>query len=809
MIDVTVAVDPTVTGSGADPSSIDIPVPDASDFTIYITDADGNRAIWTGFTSSGGPERLLPGIYELTAISGVVGREGFDQPCFFASGKVMVENGKTTPVTLTATLANALVEVIFSESLNEKFDGVTATLHSTRAGYYQYSSTDSGPLFLSPGDINLSLDITLRDGRQTSFTLLTIPEAKAATYYNVELSASEEGEWPVITASVSTGMHASRILDDDFVAGKAPVIIPEGYESAIPIQLAEGASPDAPTIARVNGNNIEHLYLTVIAPSLGSALNAEVDLLDLKKEEADSLHEFDLIVRNLHKGNMTDGEVDFSRLISRIKYVEGAIPSTFSLRAVDAAGRVSSPVVLAVRLLPVEIAIAKVSDAIVGVNVAQIELSSSSPYLEGNIAIETLSSTTGQWTPVKIESIDTIGYFRSLVTFEVPDGIDAITARLIFCGRETKMFTIERSLPAYTLSADPFAHHVNIRVSAEDPEMTSIVTSVIHFYDSKGNRMLLVERFPAEGLIIISGLSSDEYYNLRSGLGTSAPHDDEKETSVVFRTETVQQLPNSDFESVLYKDFRYDRMPSGGRYSQNSVAIFNRQNHTSFDLLLPEEWTTVNAKTFCRQASNHNTWYMAPSTYVVTDAYSGAYAVRIDCVGYDINGAPIPDYLQTSKPYTEYSLNVPSGYDRATGRLFLGEYAFDASSKTETYDMGIPFKSRPSTLNGAYKFSPSPANPRASGLGRIEVLGYQNGVEVVIASASISLAPVMSYTLFSMPLTYRYENVKASSIRILFAASEAIGDIESETQNITVTPFPETSTLRGSSLWIDNISLGY
>lgn len=810
MIDVSVTVDPTVKVMGNIPDpDLDFNLPEASDFTVYISDADGNKAVWNGISSTGVPERLLPGLYNLSAISGVIGGEGFDRPCFYAAGKAVVENGVTTPVNLTATIANTLVEVDFSPSISETFDNVTATLHTDGAGYCSATPADEGPIFISPGDVSVFLEVSLRDGRECSFSLLKITGAEAATYYRVSLSAENEGDSPRVMATVSTGQQASRLLDDKFVNGSCPEITTKGFVSGKSISLAEGALPSDPALAFVSGNDLEHLYLTIMAPSLGSQINAQVDLFHLSRAEADSLQSLGLDTGKLHLGNLTEAEIDFSRLLTRLRYVAGAIPSTFSLQAVDAAGRVSRPMILSVELLPVDIDIVRVSDAILGVNTASIELSSTSPYLDGNIAVEALDESSGRWIPLNIDSVEPAAEGRSIVTFETPDGIDTIVARLLFCGKECGRFTIRRSLPAYSLSADPFAHHVNIRVKTTDPDMTETVTSVLQFFDFKGNRMMLVERNVADGIITVSGLSADSDYNLRSGLGPTAPASDQKVSSVAFHTEDVRQLPNPDFESVLYNDFRYDRMPSGGRYSQNSVAIFNRQNYTSFDLLLPKDWATVNDKTFCRQASNHNTWYMAPSTYVVTDAYSGAYAVRIDCVGYDIDGAPIPDYLQTSKPYTAYSLNTPSGYERATGRLFLGEYAFEASDMRETYDMGLPFKSRPSSLNGAYKFIPSPANPRAAGLARIEVLGNVDGVEVVIASADMSLTPAMSYTLFSIPLTYRHESVKASSLRILFAASEAIGDIESETMNISVTPFPETATLLGSSLWIDNLSLGY
>ena len=67
----------------------------------------------------------------------------------------------------------------------------------------------------------------------------------------------------------------------------------------------------------------------------------------------------------------------------------------------------------------------------------------------------------------------------------------------------------------------------------------------------------------------------------------------------------------------------------------------------------------------------------------------------------------------------------------------------------------------------------------------------------------------MSYTAFTIPLSYSRFGEKATSIRVMFAASDNMGDIESENRSIVVTPLPASATLRGSSLWIDNLSLSY
>jgi len=783
--------------------------PAQADFRIYVTDSDGLTSLWESNTASGIQQRLLPGVYNVSAIAGTSGAEGFSSPCFSADTTVTVTDGATTVIPLTARLANTLVRIAFDPSLNEAFASYSATVHSRSGHYCPYQASDAGPLFLRPGDITVSLDVALPDGRSANFNLIEIPSAEASTYYSVEIAASSLRATPSVTATASSGQTATVILSDDFLNARPPSLTASGFTSGVTLDLDEGAMPSETLRASVEANDLRHLILTGIAPTLGSTFATEIDLLDLTPAQADSLAFYGITMSGIDKGRTDSGTIDFTRVVTHLRYVPDAIPSTFSLVAVDGSGLVSQPLVLAVDIRPVDLRIESVSDAVIGIDLARMVVASSSPSLEGNLTVQAFDNARRQWTDLEITSIEPDGDPNLWgVTFRVPEGLDEVATRILYCDQERGTFTIGRVSPSYALEADPFALHARIVVEAEDPSMTGIVASAIQFFDESGARLPLVERNPSEGAITLSGLDPDKAYTLRTSL-LPDPSDADFGPGLSFRTETASQLPNADFEDVRFRALVYKDMPSGGRYSQNTVEIYNRQNYTSFEHHLPKEWADVNSKTFNRAATNHNTWYLAPSTYSVTDAYSGAYAVRLDCVGYSLNGEPIPNYCQTTTPYTDYSLNVPQQFSRAAGRLFLGSYSFDAATETESYSEGVRFGSRPSALNGFYKFVASAANLHDNALVRVEVLGNLDGADVVIARGEMRLSTALSYTAFTIPLAYSRFGEKATSIRIMFAASDAIGDIESETREIDVSPFPASATLRGSSLWIDNLSFSY
>ena len=200
---------------------------------------------------------------------------------------------------------------------------------------------------------------------------------------------------------------------------------------------------------------------------------------------------------------------------------------------------------------------------------------------------------------------------------------------------------------------------------------------------------------------------------------------------------------------------------------------------------------------------------MQPSTEAVLDAYQNSYGVKIQSVGWDLDGPEIPDYRQTGTPYTDYSLNIPSPGHRSAGRLFLGSYRFDPSTLTETYDEGLEFSSRPTALNGFYKYIPAAPGISEQGLVRVEVIGVADGAEVTIARAEATLPVAAGYTAFTVPLYYPMFGVKATKVKVLLASSTAVGTIAEETECVLTVADPVTSTYSGSTLWVDALSFSY
>ena len=128
---------------------------------------------------------------------------------------------------------------------------------------------------------------------------------------------------------------------------------------------------------------------------------------------------------------------------------------------------------------------------------------------------------------------------------------------------------------------------------------------------------------------------------------------------------------------------------------------------------------------------------------------------------------------------------------------------------TETYNEGLPFASRPTSLNGFYQYRPAAANPADRGLVEIELFGEENGREVVIASAKTRLSPATGYAAFNIPLSYNRFGIKATRIKVMFSSSDTPTGIATESINVKTDDDPVSATSIGSRLKLDNITLAY
>ncbi len=784
----------------------DVSVTPPNDVTVTMSDVQGNyRHTWESFADFPQGERYFVGTYRITAGFGNEMTEGFEQPYYYGETVVQVADGSMTDAELQVDLKSCAVSVRFAPEMSAVFSSVTARINSGIGGYFDFTPGEERLLYLQPGDARLYLTLGLPDGRSVTFPAATVEGMRSCVLYDFSVSVSEVSATPVVTVSVA-GQVTSVELTESFISLTPPAVTTSGWTSGVEMSLPEGDTPAYPVIASVeSASPLEHLYLSIASASLLEAgLPVQVDLLNLTADQRSALAGSGLVISE----TADKTEVDFSALLSNLVYLttENSL-STFTLLAEDATHRASEPAVLKVRTTPVEIEILSVDKSIVGLNTGAIHVRSSAPGFSQHVEIEVeKESGSGIWDKVPVSGIVTAGESVYVVSFALPEGSEPVSVRVLYCDEVRATVTIERVMPEFTIDVDAFANFCVVRIVAADESMLGIITDNVTIYanDERGS---VLSRDRSKGILTVIGLKPSTTYRFRATM-MSAPDADDFTKVVTVKTEDTPQLPNSDFEE-RNDGVNYKNLPSGGRYSQTTVEIFNWQNHTSFSQLVPKGWANTNAKTFNRSARNHNTWYMQPSVFTVSDVKSGDFAVSLRSVAFDLDGEQIPDYAQTGEPYLDYSLNIPRIAHRAAGKLFLGDYAFDPSTGVETYREGISWSSRPLSLNGFYMYAPSEDNWNDRGLALVEVIGESDGKEVVIASGHRILPLATGYTAFSVPLDYESFGIKATRIKVMFASSEAIGTIAEETAGVATHPDARTATSLGSQLWLDNITLAY
>ena len=799
----------TVDASIFDPAS-DEPVmlsgaPDATELAFSLSGSDGRfEHSWESVADYPLSELLRPGEYTAEAHFGNPLEEGFDCPYFYGERKISLLSGMDAEIEVTASLASSIFNAVFDNRLTERFTSVSATIHSEAFSYVDYPAGESRQVFIHPGVVSIMLNVDDAAHGTTSIEIARIGNAAGRYRYNIEFVSDGDPE-PTVTALINGSECGSVRLTDRLLSSAAPEITTSGFESETPIDLTEGETPETPLIFNIADSPAKTLTLSTSATDLISqGWPAEVDLSNAPAPTIELMNRLGLRLSHDASGNIT--AVDLTEAMSRLRSVDTTTNASFTLMATNVAGKNSRPATLTVTVHPVDIGIVSLSNIIMGINKGELTILCHSGNPAANIAIEALSDR--DWTECTIDSFEKRQNNEYAILFNVPETARTTQqVRILYCGRVISELTLERVAPDFTIEADPFALSALIRVRADAPSMTSLITSLLRIYVN-GVRTDALNREEDKGLIHIGDLQPNRKYTVTVTPFENPEPADFNPTVCSFNTEQTLQIKNSSFED-RDENRTYKNIPSGGRYSQTIIDVYNCQNYSTLTFQVPRNWANTNAKTFCTAARNFNTWFVNPSVMSEVDNVEGYFAIKLQSVSWDIDGEKIADYRQKPGQFIRYNPNVPAIRHNAAGKLFLGQYTFDPATETETYTEGISFTSRPIALNGTYCFAPCTNDLYDTGLISIEILGELNGAEICLARNQANLTPALTYTAFSIPLTYDFFGVIATKIKIMLSSSKHCGSIEYETANIKTTPDPMTATATGGVLRVQDITLSY
>lgn len=789
-----------------DPSITVVPgrIPDPSDFSITLTSADGSMThTWKSLDDFTQGTRFLSGDYVVTATYGPLREtDSWHTPCMSATENIHISEGENLSVTLRAALSSGVVSLTRTDAYTARFGDNGITLHPVGAGYFEFGteSDDSGSVFVSPGEATLSMVTEGIDG-PLSFLLTRDIEVVEGDMTEITVDYIEETA-TVVVESVTAGtapVHDETVFRPEMLRGSGPSVAVscKGYTQV------EHALPEEPMVFTVtHETELSSVMLTIESEALAATgAPVECDLMNLTDTERNYFMSHGVVLPTRFDGEIS---IDMTPIFASLGYNDnGNNRSLFAVAAVDRMSRMNtSPAMSVVVTLPVDLRIENVMPIVIGLNRTSMTVVSPSgdplPYLK----------LVGDGSLLEITGSEVLGDGRYRISFIVDEATTPMKLEVFYDGMLKETLSVARVSPEFDLEVDAFATLAIIRISAADADLKSVIVDNLKILVN--DKRAVVYKRPEERYdLIVSGLAPSSAYTLIAGLkGDLTTDPDSKIVRIV--TEAAKAIPNGDFEDVK-NTIKYKDMPSGGAYSQTFAEIFNNQNHTSYDYWTPTKWANTNIKTFNGGSRRKNTWYMQPSVIATNEAASGDFAVDLISVAFDPDGAEIAPYLQESLPYTDYSRNIPQIAYRAAGRLFLGSYDYNVLTQTETYTEGIPFGSRPLTLSGFYRYQPSPVDFNDKGRVEVEVIGFVDGKETVIASSSERLTAVAGsgYAAFKVALDYKYFGVKATRLKVMFSSSDCEASIQTETAQVKTCDDPSTSTSTGSRLRIDNITLAY
>lgn len=805
-----------------------------ADFTIRLTDADGNIKEWPYESFSG--DNIAIGQYTLSAYAGKEGDEGFEKPYFIGSEKVTVKTDQTSPVAITASLGNAAVRVSYSEAFRKYMTEYTASVRtdgSTDGVEYPASAPEESDLFVNPGDASLYVTFTTVNGQNATLKAAEFTtEAKHRYTVTVDINGGQIGDAVMSVTFDDSTIAETRefVLSDELFNSPSPVVTPEMQQ----IDIIEGSAPAEGgkfNIVAAGGLGA----VTLVTESeylLAQGWPAEIDLLKAGADMQALLRRLGMNALGLWKNPDKLAVVDLTATIAALR-AAGDNTTSFRLEVEDLYGKVSDPAGrINVTLSPIEFEITGQELCMAGDETVTVNVAYNGSDLDA-AKWEMYHDASGVWdqiTPIEIKSLSRAAEANYAVVLPlVASSSDKIQLRVTIGSLPTVNLTVERIVPNFSLAvadANAYATRALVEVSSDNARPSDIIKVIKLTATADGTPVSgMTAKKVADNLIEVAGLPAGKSVTLKGTLLN-------KEETATFSTESALEIPNGDFEN-LNNALSISKINQGGEWSISWGV--NYQSYSEIEVKEPAGWATVNAKTASTSHATQNTWFVVPSTVNSTmtwkstvpaikvvntgggtetpgafqgmTAQNGANAMVLCNVAWDAAGST-PSYWRKTGIGSEeyYNHTAPSIANRSAGKLFLGSYSY--ANGTETYNEGVSFTSRPASLTGYYKFVRDAADASETGMVTVQVLSGSQ----VIAEGSMQLVPAADYTLFTLPLTYAANAPKATQVKVMFASSNhASYNQADETRNIKTTNRInryEAYSL-GAMLTVDNLKFNY
>lgn len=779
----------------------------ASQLAIDLNSDDGRVSRhWDSLDLFPADEDFPTGAYTMEASYGAATDQGFDKPYYHGSARLNVKESETTPVSITATLANAMVSVTFTDNFRKFFQEYTPQLITAGDTHLAYDREE--PCYVTPGAVTLQLDVTKFTGATATLTPKTFT-AEPCHHYRLTVDVdAQAGEGQLILKYDEMLATEDVIIDlsDELINAPAPTLTPKGFASGDVIDFISGNSPaETMKFTLIAHGGISSLAMSTTSASLlEQGWPAEADLAAGDAALAARLKALGLSSVGLSRNPEKMAVVDLTEVASHIEYIDGADnTTTLTFTARDNYGKVSEPLTLTFAVQKLEMSLSDAETVYEGETQAACRLN-----FNGNdpskVVIQT-RNTRGTWENVEavITPESRSGARYHVLAKGIPSSGE-VHLRATYGNQASAPIIIERATPPYALT------HRDIDVFATSAKVTLIDTPASRRSRAAADVAATAELYAStDGGVTynkvsdatlsgttwtVTGLTPGSTYHFR------ATADGKPTAATTLATEEATQLPNSDMETWHRVDGKTsywwidypgaDENAAWGTLNQLTTSVGDG-NHNMF---------SHKGTSYCAFSGTRPTGSGFPDRGIangsanIEKAHTGNYAAVISTVGWGDNDA-LGKIGITGLGRRCANLTP--------GELYLGKY--DASTKAADYS-GLTFGSRPSSFQFYYYYCAK--NPADYGYVEVSVVDAAGST---LATGNKNLTAAEDYQLVTIPLVYSADASKAARIFVRFKSSDNTDCLAKNNDNLT---FPNSSNLSdgrvtGSELFVDDLKLNY
>lgn len=807
-----------------------------NDLSLKLTKSDGTLTkSWTSLSEFDTETAYPIGDYTMEASYGSIDDEGFGKPAYYGSTSFSVLEKKTTPVTLTAQLANSMMTIEYTDDFKHYMTSWNADIHSSGGGFLYYGPDETQPIYVKPGSVNIDVTFTKPNGVGATLRVATVT-AKPRYHYHIIVGLSTQTGDATLTVTFDENLDKEEIsidLSDEILNAPAPTFTGNGIEAGANVEYRECTEPAKATLDVVARGELATVTLVTHSKTLNTqGWPNEVDLTTASEDIRSRLASLGFESHGIYGEKGRLAVLDFTKVPTYFREIDGNEPTQFDVQAVDRYGKVSEVYTFTMTMSPLIIKLSNPSALPIAAKNLEVDLDFNGNDARTDVTVQILN-TRGTWEAADVKNIEKTADEKYRVSLKVPATTLPVTLRAATKGKNSAQLVVNRTgVPQFDVNVyenDIWATRADITLTSDEADANVLASgAVVYIATDDVNYTTATITAVNDNVISIGGLTPATTYNVKvafSGLESLASQ------PVTFTTESPLELPNGGFEN-LTDSYSANNRDQGGKWSIS--AGINYQSTNTFAIREANGWATVNAKTM--SGSNQNTWFAQPAVFntgltwsstvpkikvvgtgggTATPAsfsgfsvHGGSNAMVVRNVAWDGAGSTPGVWKKEFANQSEYyNHTVPTIANISVGRMFLGSYGY--ANGTETYNEGIGFTSRPTSLKGWYTFAPDGNDTDDTGMVTVTVM---NG-NTVIGTGTAALKEASMFTQFTVPIKYIANAPKATSICVMVESSThgARNNLEAETNAVKVSTYLSRyeAYQHGATLVVDDFSFVY